>query len=186
MPSFLLSSISVLTYTVQINKKNSRFIKNQAVNLHTNKRKMPQRFRYFLVVLLLMFAKENFAQVGSSFKSCEKKYIRCGTWLLNQDPPYKLKLRSGSLLYKANSDTVLKKQKLVIQYFTKNNLSEIFNYNNTEKIVFKNQYISSLGIICNAEYQFQKQTSIPLRLRVGSLDYTNYLEQKPNAVKPLY
>ena len=44
-------------------------------------------------------------------------------------------------------------------------------------------YSKNSGIVCKKELQFQKTTSIPLRLRLGSLDYVNYLEQKPNAVK---
>jgi hypothetical protein len=45
-------------------------------------------------------------------------------------------------------------------------------------------YSQSIGFFCRKELQMQKITSVPLRFRLGSLDYVNWLEQKPNAVKP--
>ena len=45
----------------------------------------------------------------------------------------------------------------------------------------KNLYPQHLNFFCKKEWQFEKMTTIPLRLRIGSLDYTNYLEMKLNA-----
>ena len=44
-------------------------------------------------------------------------------------------------------------------------------------------YLRHLSFFCRQEYNFEKRTNISLRFRIGTLDYTNYLEQKPNAVK---
>ena len=42
-------------------------------------------------------------------------------------------------------------------------------------------YSQSLGFFCQQEYKLEKLTSVALCFRLGSLDYVNYLEQKPNA-----
>jgi hypothetical protein len=43
-------------------------------------------------------------------------------------------------------------------------------------------YSRNLSFFCRTEMRFEKATSIPLRFRLGSLQYTDYLEKKPNAV----
>jgi len=47
----------------------------------------------------------------------------------------------------------------------------------------QNFYNHSLGYFCKKEIQLQKLTSLPIFIRLGSKDYVDYLEKKPNAGK---
>jgi hypothetical protein len=42
-------------------------------------------------------------------------------------------------------------------------------------------YYRSLGFFCKQELQLQHVTKVPVLFRVGSVDYTNYMERKPQA-----
>lgn len=44
-------------------------------------------------------------------------------------------------------------------------------------------FYNYLAPFCKAEYKFQKATHIPLKVRVGTIEQCDYLEQKPNAIK---
>lgn len=48
--------------------------------------------------------------------------------------------------------------------------------------ITKDFYCNNLSFFCRKEWQIEKATSIPLRFRLGSLEYTDYLEKKPNAI----
>ena len=45
-------------------------------------------------------------------------------------------------------------------------------------------FSNQLTFFCRAESRLEKATGVPLKFRLGSLAYTDYLERKPNAVKP--
>ena len=100
---------------------------------------MPQRLRYFVVVLLLIFCKVANSQ--------EKPVL----------PQTFFSIRSA---------------------YVKIDSSSAFN------AVRPDFYSSHLSFFCKKELQVEKATTVPLRFRLGSLDYVNYLERKPNAVKP--
>jgi hypothetical protein len=73
-------------------------------------------------------------------------------------------LRAASQLnLKAHTDTVEKKISL--------------------KALPQNFYNQSLGYFCKKEIQLQKLTLLPLYIRLGSKEYVDYLERKPNAIR---
>lgn len=48
-------------------------------------------------------------------------------------------------------------------------------------VISADYYTRNFGFFCRQELQFEKATKIPLRFRLGSMAYNDYLERKPNA-----
>ena len=51
------------------------------------------------------------------------------------------------------------------------------------RLLPQNFYNQHLGFFCRQEDLIQKKTGLPLYFRLGSKNYVDYLERKPNAVK---
>jgi len=49
------------------------------------------------------------------------------------------------------------------------------------KLLPQNFYNQHLSFFCKKEVQIQKLTSLPLFIRLGSKEYVDYLERKPNS-----
>jgi len=48
-------------------------------------------------------------------------------------------------------------------------------------MISPNNYMSQIGFFCKKEIQLQDITHIPIKFRLGSVDYTDYLEGKRNS-----
>jgi hypothetical protein len=129
---------------------------------------MPERCFYFVVVSILFFNVEIFSQQKTSesiklpiksntLANFEFENVSGSDWILN----YRTKS-----LKKSSCDATINKapHRLIV-------LSPSF-------------YSERLSFFCRKELNLEKTTFVALRFRLGSLAYVNYLEQKPNAIKP--
>jgi hypothetical protein len=133
---------------------------------------MWQRINFFLVVLLLMFQGDILGQVTDARLKIPVNYNS----LANFGPENVTRLD-----YTGPADSIIKE--------IKNNCDSIpklpINIFVLRKPVLSPSYYNNhLGFFCQKELQLQKITIVPIRFRLGSLDYVNWMEQKPNAIRP--
>ncbi len=131
--------------------------KNQAVNLSTNINNCMQRFYKFIVVLFLLVA----------------------NWLtgIGQGRPPEILLKSTSINGKKINPSPLSEasqQSTIPRFRPTPHLTPEPTYHTLSP----DYYTKCLGFFCRVEMQVEKKINIPLRFRVGSLDYLNKLEGK--------
>jgi hypothetical protein len=144
-------------------KKIVPIIKNQAVNLQTNDLMKSQRAYQILVVSVLIFPATIFSQ--------------------QQMPPFAQKTphvfnTPGNFKVKEHQDN-----NYATGVFSSHGALRPLAANSFPlriEVLSANSAIQGLPFFCKKEFLFEKNTSIPLRMRLGSLDYVNKLEGKEN------
>ncbi len=130
---------------------------------------MSQRFFYLVVVLIFTFDGESFGQLTNVENSP------------NLYKNYHQIFQKGETIRNNNLN-----DKKTFQYSPFVNSYLVVNPGPLAWLTAFKKCSDNLnpGFFCRKEWQLEKATSIPLRIRLGSLEYTNYLEQKPNSLKP--
>ena len=133
---------------------------------------MSKRFFYLVVVLVFLFNIEVSGQEIAVGKFVENKAIKHLS-----DISYKGQERV--LKFYKNSPVNWLNQYAIVPVNLLSSSMPLLRINPLQN----NSYTQNLSFFCLKEWQFEKATSIPLRFRLGSLEYTNYLEKKPNAIR---
>jgi len=164
----------------KFSKKNRRFHKNLAVNLHTNTKTMTQR-KYNLFVALVLTG--SFA-IGQGYKPAPKDIGR----LVNENKKWGTPAANSSSYYQYSSNNK-PLQPVHIDLALPDKSETTYNHEfsgspSTESsqesfsMVHPNSYYEQLGFFCRKEIQLQKVTTVPVKFRLGSYDYVNWLEGK--------
>ena len=147
-------------------------IKNQAVNLHTNCVNVLQRGSQFLVVLLLIFSMK--IQAQQQLPRIEQNNSHALRFSGNfQSFPGDFRLKFFQSKFGFVNNIPGKKLEKWYRYMIDGNSGGPVYF--ISPVPLCN---SSLPFFCKKEIQFENATSIPLRFRLGSLDYVNKLEGK--------
>ena len=134
---------------------------------------MPERFFYLVVVLIFLFYRESSGQQIPVDKFLKNASIE----------------RFNHAIFKSQPE-ILKVSKNLSGTSLNPKIIGLVNLSTGQKIplrisLLQNKFdAQKLSFFCQKEWQFEKATSIPLRFRLGSLEYTNYLEQKLNGPRP--
>jgi hypothetical protein len=122
---------------------------------------MCERPILFVVVLILIFNGEIFSQS----KPQKINYPAINHPALNPGIVYNFQFKDLQKNMVVNFEKNQLKPSLIVHLY----------------ILHGSFYSNHLSFFCRQEIQLEKAISIPLRFRLGSLGYVDYLEQKPNS-----
>ncbi len=139
---------------------------------------MRQRICYFLVVFVVGFCGNIFSQHDSLPVNTFRKKIHT-----NKNGIKSPGLQPGNATFPVKSG-IKKPVRTFSEQKNKNSFYKPETALFLHRPVPQDYYSSNLSFFCKKELQIEKLSSVPLRFRLGSLDYVNWLEQKPNAMRP--
>jgi hypothetical protein len=129
-----------------------------------------QRVYQFVVVLVLIFPAKIFSQKLSP------RIAQISPHALQVSCCSSLKISTGYFNKLIDQDKfLLPKSRLILQ---SPNAGEVVSTVTVQQIAYSRSYLLHLGFFCQKEYQFERSTSVPLRVRLGSLAYVDKMEGK--------
>ena len=136
---------------------------------------MPERKIFIVVALVLLLNGESFAQ-----EKIVEKFPKTSALFRGNDG--EIKTKPWAVSYRIKSEIQLINPQVTPPLWLRMDGPAIPG---VQQNGFANGYYDQpVSFFCIQEAKFEKATSIPLRLRLGSLAYTDYLEKKPNAQPP--
>lgn len=101
-------------------------------------------------------------------KGCSKLFIFCMIFVINSASAQQ-KTINANAIKPFNSSSFFQS-------------SKIFSTHPYLSIVKPDFFLNNESFFCMYERKFENATRVPLRFRLGSLQYCNWLEGKPNAI----
>jgi hypothetical protein len=132
---------------------------------------MPQRIFLTVVVFSFLFCGKIFAQQ----KNVEKLSIK-----KEKSFAFPQKISWNNLVFPPAKAGIVLFNKLNNPYSISFPIP--FSLRKIYSPVNEDYYCNNLGFLCRKELQIEKITSLPLRFRLGSFEYNDYMERKPNAI----
>ena len=137
--------------------KNLRFLQKSSRKLHTNRQEKMKRINNIIFLLLLITRGNVFSQ--------EK--------LPHLLKDIQVNTTSAAFIFSTNPGIATRPGSHNIANQTPGN-----NYYSLRRMLLPDYHTTSFGFFCKKELQLEKATKIPLRFRLGSLDYCDKMEGK--------
>jgi len=141
-------------------EKNRALPQKSSRNLHTIMKRKPERKISFIVALFLC---------GMALNAPAQRPVFNKLGVLPQKFEWKDPVRGQQNVENARFYDVLHSNR---QFPGPGRINIV------QKPVRADLYVQNLGFFCKKEWEFEKSVHIPIRFRLGSLEYCNYLEGK--------